>query len=640
MSTSLRAQLMAAHAALVGGQPERAYELAQHALAVQPQLIDAMQLFAGAALALHRYPEAADVLRRAASIAPRSADVRYNLGVAEHAAGRFSEAVAAFRDCLSLRPGHVDTQLALAEALRAAGEVDLAIEAYQAIVARQPAPIVAVYGLAQALSDADRSDDAERVAQTALDRAPAEATSWRVLAQVRERAGDIDGALVAFDDGLKTTSDAYALLVSKGHTAYRANRLTLAAATFARATELQPRSIEAWINLAVCQTALEHVDEAIASARQALALAPDDVAARVTLAAALSRGREPGQLMESLQACEAVLEREPAHATAHDCAAVVHLKLGDSAFAEHHALQAVAHAPGNGAFAITLARVLEQRGDLDGAEAALGALSGVATQTSGVMRQLGHVRLRRGRAQAALDALDEACRQSPDDQAAIAERAVALGATGDWHAAEAWLGLHEWIRPVDIDLPAPFAGLDDFLSALAEDIRRHSLLRYEPVGLVARGGYLTGDLLADDTPAISGFARSLVKAIDRFIAGLPDRPGHPFLGHVPRGERSMHVWATRVREQGVIDTHIHEGSWLSGAYYVTLPPAVGDDGTAGWIEFGMPYPGLPAPPEDRLLRLKPEPGRMFFFPSYVFHRTLPYRGDGERISVSFDLGAA
>jgi hypothetical protein len=29
---------------------------------------------------------------------------------------------------------------------------------------------------------------------------------------------------------------------------------------------------------------------------------------------------------------------------------------------------------------------------------------------------------------------------------------------------------------------------------------------------------------------------------------------------------------------------------------------------------------------------------MLFFPSYLFHRTLPYRGEGERISISFDLG--
>ena len=31
---------------------------------------------------------------------------------------------------------------------------------------------------------------------------------------------------------------------------------------------------------------------------------------------------------------------------------------------------------------------------------------------------------------------------------------------------------------------------------------------------------------------------------------------------------------------------------------------------------------------------------LLLFPSYVFHRTLPFDGAGERISISFDLAAA
>src|SRR5690606_28334728 len=188
------------------------------------------------------------------------------------------------------------------------------------------------------------------------------------------------------------------------------------------------------------------------------------------------------------------------------------------------------------------------------------------------------------------------------------------------------------------EVPAPFTDRDSFLRALADDIRGHSRLRFEPVGLVARGGYLTGELLADDTPAITGFGRSLRKAIAGYIDSLPDVPGHPFLGRVPRGEHLLHVWATRVHEQGVIDSHLHEGSWLSGAYYVALPPSLGDDG-AGWLEFGQSIPGLPSPPPERFLRFRPQLGQMWFFPSYLYHRTLPFSGEGERISISFDLGA-
>jgi hypothetical protein len=45
-------------------------------------------------------------------------------------------------------------------------------------------------------------------------------------------------------------------------------------------------------------------------------------------------------------------------------------------------------------------------------------------------------------------------------------------------------------------------------------------------------------------------------------------------------------------------------------------------------------------PETLLQRVCPQAGTLLLFPSYLFHRTLPYAGSGERISISFDLAAA
>ena len=62
-----------------------------------------------------------------------------------------------------------------------------------------------------------------------------------------------------------------------------------------------------------------------------------------------------------------------------------------------------------------------------------------------------------------------------------------------------------------------------------------------------------------------------------------------------------------------------------------------DAAHAGWIEFGRPYWDfqIRAEPETRLV--KPEEGLMLLFPSYTFHRTLPFKGDEERISIAFDV---
>lgn len=191
-------------------------------------------------------------------------------------------------------------------------------------------------------------------------------------------------------------------------------------------------------------------------------------------------------------------------------------------------------------------------------------------------------------------------------------------------------------------LPPPPGFADDagFRTALGRDIRNHSLQRWEPAGLAARGAYLSGDLLADRTPAIVGFEQCLRSCIDAFIADRSADARDAFLRNIPRRYR-LHVWATQAAQGGLIDTHLHEESWLSGAYYVELPDAIreNDPAHAGWIEFGRPYQGLPPVPETMLRLICPQAGALLLFPSFLFHRTLPYAGSGERISISFDLAA-
>ena len=91
--------------------------------------------------------------------------------------------------------------------------------------------------------------------------------------------------------------------------------------------------------------------------------------------------------------------------------------------------------------------------------------------------------------------------------------------------------------------------------------------------------------------------------------------------------------------QGYQTPHIHPQAWVSGVYYASVPAdiAAGAD-QAGWIEFGEPLADyrFTAKPELRLIR--PEEGLMLLFPSYFYHRTLPFSAGGTRVSIAFDVG--
>ena len=67
------------------------------------------------------------------------------------------------------------------------------------------------------------------------------------------------------------------------------------------------------------------------------------------------------------------------------------------------------------------------------------------------------------------------------------------------------------------------------------------------------------------------------------------------------------------------------------------PEIVHQDGQKGWIEFGEPGPEYHWSAAQKTRRVKPKPGLMVLFPSYTFHRTIPFESDQTRISIAFDV---
>ncbi len=426
-----------------------------------------------------------------------------------------------------------------------------------------------------------------------------------------------------------------------GAAAFALGDYALAADGFQAATARDPGWIEAWSNLGAALARLGRHDEAIDVARRALKLDPQRVASWQALAALLSNRFDKESLEEGLRAVALVLRADPDSAQAHHVAGLLWRKHGDRARAVQHARRAVALAPADAELVEALGEALLVAGEAEAAADAYAQAMSQGVRSAAIERQHGIALLQAGRVADATQVLARALRAEPQDQRTIAHLGAALGAAGDTAAAERLLGLQRNVHAVRLAPPEGFHDADSFHAALARDIRGHSRQRWEPAGLAAHQAYLSGDLLADRTPAIQGFEQRLRQAIDGFIAGCHADPEDAFLRNVPRDYR-LHVWATLAAQAGYIGTHIHEESWLSGAYYVELPGAVdqADADRAGWIEFGRPFPNLPPVPDALLRTLQPRVGTLLLFPSFLFHRTLPYTGAGERISISFDLAAA
>jgi uncharacterized protein (TIGR02466 family) len=104
---------------------------------------------------------------------------------------------------------------------------------------------------------------------------------------------------------------------------------------------------------------------------------------------------------------------------------------------------------------------------------------------------------------------------------------------------------------------------------------------------------------------------------------------------------SLEAWANVSRTGNFNRMHTHAGTTWSGTYYVDPgdPPPEDQFGTP--IHFFDPCQGrsntfMPLiVPISTLIR--PEPGLMIVFPSYLPHMVYPHRGSRPRISIAFNL---
>jgi uncharacterized protein (TIGR02466 family) len=108
-----------------------------------------------------------------------------------------------------------------------------------------------------------------------------------------------------------------------------------------------------------------------------------------------------------------------------------------------------------------------------------------------------------------------------------------------------------------------------------------------------------------------------------------------------RRPRLDSLWVNLLKSAGHHSGHIHPHSIISGALYVEVPER------SGAIRFEDPrLPLMMAAPRRRadapeellpFVTVQPRPGLLLMWESWLRHEVLPGRGNGERLSVSFNF---
>jgi uncharacterized protein (TIGR02466 family) len=245
--------------------------------------------------------------------------------------------------------------------------------------------------------------------------------------------------------------------------------------------------------------------------------------------------------------------------------------------------------------------------------------------------------LKAGEPARSLEHIDSVLARRPGDVHALAHKIAALSQLGDQAGIAALVDLDGMIHIDRFESDGEFETPSDLNEQLARHILEHPSLGTEKT---TTNGLDTGEILTSDEPAIRALVRTVEKAVAKLEDSVDLTADHPFLAGRPR-RWGLSGWGVRMWSGGFQVPHYHKDAWISGVYYVRLPPTVKDTTASqqGWIEFGRGADDLFRESSPPVRRIRPEEGRVIAFPSYFWHRTLPFTDSEERLCISFNVVA-
>jgi uncharacterized protein (TIGR02466 family) len=239
----------------------------------------------------------------------------------------------------------------------------------------------------------------------------------------------------------------------------------------------------------------------------------------------------------------------------------------------------------------------------------------------------------------ALSILEKFLKKYPQDVRANAYKTIALRGLDKFDQIEELVSFPYLVKTINSQnlIKEDMVAFNKNLrSALVQDPRRRP--EDNLAGWAIRGGTVIRNLFDTQNHSVCNFETLLRAAINYYIANLPDNTEHPFLIKKTETYQILNCWVNFLEPGDYQSNHIHNKGCISGVYYLDEPEIEPNNEHAGWIEFNRAGYNLPHFAGEKGIELiKPTGGMFIFFPSYVWHGTIPYTHSYSRISISFDI---
>jgi len=152
------------------------------------------------------------------------------------------------------------------------------------------------------------------------------------------------------------------------------------------------------------------------------------------------------------------------------------------------------------------------------------------------------------------------------------------------------------------------------------------------------GWHSSGDLLEWGTAEIGHLRQWISESLSRMVQATGQLPEVIGRQAPPKGGFRISAWANVSRRGNYHRMHNHPGNAWSGCYYVT---ASNTNNLGGVLElydprFHTEMVDTPGSPYGQRVHVRPVPGLMVLFPSWLYHFVHPHDSDEPRVSIAFN----
>ena len=175
------------------------------------------------------------------------------------------------------------------------------------------------------------------------------------------------------------------------------------------------------------------------------------------------------------------------------------------------------------------------------------------------------------------------------------------------------------------------------LKELLNDIEKEEISKRTQSRL-HHGTQSSGNLFKRPENSFKTLSKLIAKAIHDYYEKNKGKDRQSiFVSQFPKKIEFNSSWYVKMQSGGHLDSHIHEEGWISGSVYLSIPKEKKNP-NEGAIELSLHGDNYPKKHDNFPRKTYPvKVGDVVFFPSSVFHRTIPFSSNEERICIAFDV---